>query len=161
MSGLFSMLFTRAEPGLAEASVRDAAAIAALHAASFHRGWGEHEVEGLLIERNVIAHRAMAGRTLAGFIMSRIAADEAEILSVAVARAFRGRGLAGKLLSLHLRRLAGFGARTVFLEVDETNAPAVQLYARAGFAEVSRRANYYDAGSGQATTALVLHRDLI
>ena len=74
---------------------------------------------------------------------------------------FRGRGLAGKLLSLHLRRLAGFGARTVFLEVDETNAPAAQLYARAGFAEVSRRANYYDAGSGQATTALVLHRDLI
>ena len=40
----------------------------------------------LLLERNVLTHRATIGGKLAGFIMSRIAADEAEILSVAVAR---------------------------------------------------------------------------
>ena len=53
--------------------------------------------------------------------MSRLAADEAEILSVAVARAAQGRGLARRLLDLHLRRLAGLGCRAVFLEVDENN----------------------------------------
>ena len=80
---------------------------------------------------------------LAGFIMSRLAADEAEILSVAVAGARHGRGLARRLLDLHLRRLAGLGCRAVFLEVDEHNAPAIRLYDRAGFREISRRANYY------------------
>ena len=41
--------------------------IAKLHAASFRRGWSDGEFEQLLIERNVIAHRATRGRTLDGF----------------------------------------------------------------------------------------------
>jgi len=153
-------LFSRGEPVLSEASARDAAAITALHDASFHRGWSEDEVDGLLGERNVVTHRAMSGTTLAGFIMSRLAADEAEILSVAVARSSQGRGLARRLLDLHLRRLAGLGCRAVFLEVDEGNRPAIRLYDRAGFREVGRRDNYYHTASGKPATALVLRRDL-
>jgi ribosomal-protein-alanine N-acetyltransferase len=160
MMAFFSSLFGRAEPSLSEASARDAAAIAALHGKSFQRGWSEDDCEQLLTDRAVIAHRALAGRSLAGFIMSRIAADEAEILSVAVARSWQGRGLARRMLDLHLRRLAGLGVRTVFLEVGETNDPAGRLYRRAGFREVSRRPNYYPGSDGQAVTALVLRRDL-
>ncbi len=158
--GLFANLFARAEPALSEATSRDAAAIAALHAASFRRGWSEQEVEGLLTERHVIAHRAMAGSSMAGFIMSRRVEDEAEILSVAVASSRRGRGLARSLLTLHLRRLAGLGARAVFLEVDEHNAPAIRLYDRAGFRQISRRPNYYPGADGKPAAALVLRRDL-
>jgi len=154
-------LFTRAEAALSEASARDAAAIARLHAASFRRGWSDDEVERLIGERNVVTHRAASGAMLAGFIMSRLAAEEAEILSVAVARAYRGRGLARRLLDLHLRRLAGLGCRAVFLEVDENNRAAIRLYDRAGFREVGRRDNYYPAAApGQAVAALVLRRDL-
>ena len=91
-----------------------------------------------------------------GFILSRLAAGEAEILSVAIAPAWRGRGLARPLLDLHLRRLAGLGARAVFLEVDENNAPARALYRRAGFRDVGRRQGYYQSGA----SALVLRRDL-
>ena len=86
---------------------------------------------------------------MAGFIMSRLVEDEAEILSVAVAGTRRGRGLARNLLTLHLRRLAGLGARAVFLEVDEHNAAAIRLYDRAGFREISRRPNYYPGAGGQ------------
>jgi len=161
MMGLFTNLFARAEPVLSEAGSRDATAIAALHGASFARGWSEQEVEGLLTDRHVIAHRAMAGSSMAGFILSRVVEDEAEILSVAVAGARRGRGLARNLLNLHLRRLAGLGARTVFLEVDEHNAAAIRLYDRAGFRQISRRPNYYPAAGGQAAAALVLRRDLV
>ena len=144
MMGLLSKLFARGEPALSEAASRDAAAIAALHAASFRRGWSEQEVEGLLTDRHVIAHRAMTGaQDSIGFILSRLVEDEAEILSVAVAGTRRGRGLARNLLNLHLRRLAGLGARAVFLEVDEHNAAAIRLYDRAGFHEISRRPNYY------------------
>lgn len=158
--GLLSRLFVRGEPNLSEATSRDAAAIATLHVASFRRGWSEQEVEGLLIDRQVIAHRALLGNKLAGFIMSRQAADEAEILSIAVARPQRGRGLARKLLDLHLRRLAGLGAQAVFLEVDEHNGPAIRLYDRAGFHEVSRRPNYYPGAGDKPAAALVLRRDL-
>jgi len=161
MISFLGNLFSRGEPALSEAGARDSSAIAALHAASFRRGWNEQEVEGLLSDRHVLTHRAMSGTRLAGFIMSRLVEDQAEILSVAVAERERGRGVARRMLDLHLRRLAGLGALTVFLEVDEHNDPALRLYHRAGFREVSRRPNYYPWTGGKAAAALVLRRDLL
>jgi ribosomal-protein-alanine N-acetyltransferase len=156
MMNFVTRLLSRSEPTMSEARQRDAAAIAALHAASFQRGWGEDEFHRLLIDRAVVAHRAMIGRTMVGFILSRMAAGEVEILSVAIAPAWRGRGFARPLLDLHLRRLAGLGVRAVFLEVDEHNEPACRLYRNAGFSEVGVRKGYYQEGA----SALVLRRDL-
>lgn len=160
MMGFFTRLFARREPALSEARPCDGAAIAALHGQSFHRGWSESEIDSLLVDRNVIAHRATAGRSLIGFILSRIAADEAEILSLAVAPARRGKGLSRRLLDLHLRRLARIGVHAVFLEVDEDNVPALRLYGRAGFRQVGRREAYYQDQPGRSAAALVLRRDL-
>jgi ribosomal-protein-alanine N-acetyltransferase len=159
MIGLLRRWFAGAQPMIAQARPGDAAALAALHAAAFRRGWTEEEFERLLLESNVLAHRATLGGRLVGFIVSRIAAGEAEILSVAVAAARRGRGLAGRMLDLHLRRLAGLGVDVVFLEVDDDNVPARRLYARARFREVGRREGYYARPQG-AVTALVLRREL-
>jgi [ribosomal protein S18]-alanine N-acetyltransferase len=152
-------LFSRGDPVLSQAGVSDARALAALHGAAFHRGWSESDFEQLLLDRNIIAHRATAGRNVVGFIISRLVLDEAEILSTAVAAHRRGKGLARQLLDLHLRRLAGLGARTVFLEVEEGNVPARRLYQRAGFRQVGRREGYYSAARGAA--ALILRRDLM
>ena len=160
MIKLIARLFARDEPVLSEAGPRDAAAISALHAASFRHGWSEQEIEGLLVDRHVLAHRVMTGNHLIGFIMSRLVEYEAEILSIAVTGSRQRRGLARKLLNLHLRRLAAFNARTVFLEVDEHNKPAMRLYDRAGFHEISRRPNYYQAARTNPAAALVLRRDL-
>ena len=90
MMSFVSRLLGRAAPAFSEARPGDAAAIAAVHVASFRRGWGEDEIQRLLVEKNVLAHRATSGRKLIGFILSRMAASEAEILSVAVAPAWRG-----------------------------------------------------------------------
>jgi ribosomal-protein-alanine N-acetyltransferase len=152
-------LFARTAPQLALARPGDAASFAKLHATSFGRGWTEDEFERLLLDPNVLAHRAGSGRDLKGFIISRLAGDEAEILSVAVAASQRGRGLAGGLLDLHLRTLVGRGARAIFLEVDEDNAAARRLYARRHFREVGRRRAYYPRPNG-GSGALVLRRDL-
>jgi [ribosomal protein S18]-alanine N-acetyltransferase len=141
------------------AGTGDAALLAALHAAAFRRGWSVEEFERLLIEPNVVADRAMAGTRLAGFVISRLAGDQAEILSVAVAARHRGRGLARKLLGVHLGRLASYGINSVFLEVDEGNTPARRLYAGLQFAQVGRRESYY-VDAGGTGTALVLRRDL-
>ena len=142
------------------ASLRDAPALAQIHGASFHRGWGESEFENMLSERNTLVHRLRMGRKVIGFSVSRIAADEAEILSIAVAQGHRGRGLSNNLLLTHLGHLAGRGVRTVFLEVEENNQPARRLYKRAGFAVAGRRERYYRQASGEPLNALLMRRDL-
>lgn len=150
----------KAELRFVDATPQDASAIAALHSASFRRGWSEDEIDRLLIERNVLVQVARLGRRTVGFILSRHAADEAEILSVATAPRAQGRGIGRELLTLHLRRLAGLGIHAVFLEVDESNTPARRLYDRAGFREVAKRPAYYGGGSGSPAAAVVLRRDL-
>ena len=142
------------------ASLRDAAALAEIHGASFHRGWGEGEFERMLTERNTLVHRLRMGRKIIGFSVSRMAADEAEILSIAVAETHRGRGLSNSLLLTHLGHLAGRGVRTVFLEVEENNPPARRLYERTGFAIVGRRERYYQQSGGEPLNALLMRRDL-
>ncbi|MFL6807365.1 MAG: GNAT family N-acetyltransferase [Xanthobacteraceae bacterium] len=160
MIDLLRRLFARAATSLSESTPRDARPLADLHASSFRSGSSEDEIERLLLDRRVIAHRAMYESELAGFILSRMAAGEAEILSVAVATRWRGRGIARRLLDLHLRRLAGLGVGAVFLEVEEGNKPALRLYDRAGFREVGRRPGYYTDEAMAPLAARVLRRDL-
>ena len=142
------------------ASQRDAARLAQLHGASFHRGWGEGEFETMLTERNTLVHRLRQGRKIIGFAVSRLAADEAEILSIAVAADQRGRGLSRDLLLTHLGHLAGRGVRTIFLEVEENNQPARRLYERAGFGVAGRRERYYREPNGEQLNAVLMRRDL-
>jgi [ribosomal protein S18]-alanine N-acetyltransferase len=152
-------LFGDSACAVSPAGTEDAEQLAVLHAAAFRRGWSAEEFERLLIEPNVVADRAMSGARLAGFAMSRLAADQAELLSIAVAAPHRGRGLARKLLDVHLRRLALYGINAVFLEVDEHNLPARRLYAGLRFREVGRRESYYADVGKEARAALVLRRD--
>jgi len=142
------------------AGLRDAARLAQLHGASFHRGWGEGEFEAMLAEHNTLVHRLRLGRKIIGFAVSRLAADEAEILSIAIDAGQRGRGLSRNLLLTHLGHLAGRGVRTVFLEVEENNQPARRLYERAGFSVVGRRERYYRQPGGEQLNALLMRRDL-
>jgi len=146
-------------PTIELATLRDAPKLAELHGASFHRGWGESEFESMLSERNTLVHRLRLGRRTIGFAVSRIGADEAEILSIAVDASYRGKGLSRDLLLTHLGHLAGRGVRTIFLEVEENNLPARRLYERAGFAVVGRRERYYHHG-GEQLNALLMRRDL-
>jgi len=160
MSGWLKRLFSRPAPVIERASARDAAALAALHAQCFHRGWSEQEFSNILIERNALAHKARLEKMIIGFIVSRAAGDEAEILSVAVRKDWRGAGTGRALLMRHLGELAGLGIRSLFLEVEEENQPARRLYAHAGFVDVGRREAYYRSASGEAACAMVMRRDL-
>jgi ribosomal-protein-alanine N-acetyltransferase len=160
MKAWLSGLWTRAMPVVEAAGVPDAPVLAQLHAASFHRGWDESEFDSMLREANTLVHRLRQGRSVIGFAVSRMAADEAELLSIAVAPRERGRGLSRDLLMTHLGHLAGRGIRTVFLEVEENNRPARRLYDRTGFAVVGRRERYYRQAGGEELNALVMRRDL-
>lgn len=139
---------------------RDAAFCAELHRLSFARGWPAAEFERLLSAAEVVGDRAVRKGSAFGFALSRIALDEAELLTVAVHPEQRARGAAGTLLGFHLSRLAGAGATQVFLEVDEANEPALRLYRRFGFAKVGERPGYYARDGGKPATALVLRTAL-
>ena len=160
MMAWFSDLWSGGTALIEPATQRDAPKLAELHAASFHRGWGEGEFEAMLTERNTLVHRLRLGHKIIGFAVSRMAADEAEILSIAIAAGHRGRGLSRNLLLTHLGHLAGRGVRTVFLEVEENNQPARRLYERAGFGVAGRRERYYRQPGGEQLDALLMRRDL-
>jgi ribosomal-protein-alanine N-acetyltransferase len=158
---LFSALWTdNGNVVVHTATGRDTRRLAEIHAASFHHGWGEDEFDRMLAERNTLLQVLRMGSNIIGFAISRIGADEAEILSIAVDSVHRGRGLSRNLLLTHLGHLAGRGVKTVFLEVEENNRPARRLYERSGFAVVGRRERYYRQADGEQLNALLMRRDL-
>lgn len=154
------MSFWPAPDGLhvARGQTRDARAMAALHARGFYRGWPVTDFEAYLADPETTpAYVAIdRARTLFGFAMLRIAGDECELLTIAVAPPRRGQGLGRALLSAALDDLSTRPVRTVFLEVDEANAPAIRLYARFGFQPIGTRKAYYPKPDGSAATALVM-----
>jgi ribosomal-protein-alanine N-acetyltransferase len=136
--------------------------LAAIHASAFVRPWSAHDFEQFLSEASITANGLFLGRDgqPAGFALSRRAADEAEILTIALIRRARGRGFARPLLSHHLQTLAYAGVRIVHLEVEEENWPALALYRRAGFREVGRREGYYLKPDGSRACAITMSRTL-
>jgi ribosomal-protein-alanine N-acetyltransferase len=79
-----------------------------------------------------------------GYIGSRIVLDSADITNVAVRPQYRRRGIARQLVGRMLEQMAAKGVTGVLLEVRESNLPAQNCYAQAGFTVVGRRKNYYE-----------------
>jgi ribosomal-protein-alanine N-acetyltransferase len=134
-----------------------AEACARLHAQGFAHPWSKGEVAELIVSPSTLAAAALDpvdGR-LRGFILSRLAADEAEILTIAVEAVSQGKGVGRALLSENLRQAANAGAKTIFLEVDKMNAPAVALYERLGFVKVGERPGYYRRNDGRAPAVIM------
>jgi ribosomal-protein-alanine N-acetyltransferase len=127
--------------------------LAAIHALAFTRErWDSATFQQQLEMHGVLGLLDSRG----GMILLRVAADEAEILTLGTVPGMRRRGVAAGLLANALDRAAALGARSAFLEVETGNTPALRLYAGAGFTEVGRRRAYYANGAD----ALVLRAEL-
>ncbi|PZQ13572.1 MAG: ribosomal-protein-alanine N-acetyltransferase RimI [Ancylobacter novellus] len=157
-----ALLTRRGEWAVEVADAGDADELAEIHAGAFARGWSVDEMEQLLRDRAVVACvlRREGRRQAFGFALSRMAEDEAEVLSIAVAAERRGSGGGKALLGRHLGRLAGLGVRRVVLEVDEDNDPALSLYLAYGFRQVGRRKAYYARADGKRGSARVMALDM-
>ncbi len=142
----------------------DAPAVSTLHREDFTRPWSSAEFADLIDQTPVFgfaARQVGQKQLMAGFVLARLAAGEAEILTVAVARANRREGLGRELMEAVMRELHAERASHLLLEVDETNLAAVGLYKKLGFAQVGKRPAYYAGKDGKpATGALVMRRDL-
>ncbi len=112
--------------------------LAALHAASFPRGWAAHEFESLLA--NPAYKIVTSGH---GFAMLQIIPPEAELITISILPTARKKGHGRALLNQALDAARDAGATSVFLDVDATNTAAIALYQSTGFTEFARRAGYY------------------
>jgi ribosomal-protein-alanine N-acetyltransferase len=136
------------------ATLADIEVMAAVHASAFAApdAWSRDVFSLQLALPNVFGLLHPSG----GLILVRVAADEAEILTLAVNPAARRGGIGSALLREATILAAGMGARTVFLEVSVANIAGRRLYASAGFVQAGRRPRYYSDQSD----ALVLRLDL-
>ena len=98
-----------------------------------------------------------SAQEVTGFLLARQAADEAEILNLAVHPANRRTGTATALLLAVVERFRAGHATRIFLEVRESNAPAIGFYRKHAFRQVGRRPNYYRQPD---EAALILERSL-
>jgi ribosomal-protein-alanine N-acetyltransferase len=136
------------------------ALLASLHARCFTEPWNAAEFQALLVSGNTVAQIACdGGEQPCGFVLFRIAADEAEILTIGVAPERRRAGIGRQLMLCVAATGFAQGARTLFLEVDDGNAPALSLYRQLGFEEVGRRRGYY-RNCDSLADGLVLRRSL-
>lgn len=148
-------------PVLRAAVIGDAERLAVLHATCFADCWSTaamievmraHGSFGFVIE--------VAQLPLCALALARCAADEAELLTIGVAPAWRRHGLARELIAAVCDEARLQGARSLFLEVAEDNAAARALYADEHFTPVGRRPGYYARPGAAAVDALTMRRDL-
>ena len=139
-----------------------AADCARIHGSAFAYPWSAAEMEALIADPAAVGTAALdpASAKIRGFALSRVAADEAEVLTIAVDPSLRRAGVGRDLLRAHLSAVAAAGAAAIFLEVDESNAAALALYARERFAKVGERRGYYKKPDGNPASAWIMRRDL-
>ena len=137
---------------------------AALHGESFgplgERAWTRQDLAGLLAAPGVMGLLLQAEGRDAGLALCRVAADEAELLTIAVRPAERRRGAGRRLLTAVIDHAREAGARALFLEVGADNPPARALYEAMGFRAVGTRTAYYRRGGGPPADALIMRLSL-
>ncbi|MTI44676.1 ribosomal-protein-alanine N-acetyltransferase [Roseibium hamelinense] len=156
--------FWAAAPVVEKARDEDLTDIAEIHRKSFPHGWEPDELARMMNQEGtsiLVARRSSPYGTQSclGFLITRVAGDEAEVITIAIDPRHRGRGIAKKLMQDGMFRLYGERCASLFLEVDSSNEPALLLYRSLGFRQVGERKGYYRGSAGDGT-ALVMRVDL-
>ncbi len=137
-------------PKLFDSAADDLQALATLHRSAFADPWSAPALADLLAGPGTFAIHLQDG-----FILARVAGDEAEVLTLAVSPAARGQGRGRLLLRAAARHAQSLGALHMFLEVGIDNPSALALYSGQGFVRAGQRKGYYNGRD-----ALILKRQL-
>ena len=146
----------RAGTLIQKATEKDLAGILAIQEGNFDPPWTRSMLESSLEHPRAVLRVARKGDDLAGYSISTFAADECELLSIAVLNTHRRQGIASALNDDLRREALGRGATQIFLEVRPSNQGARSFYASMGYQEVATRKGYYQDGED----ALILKLNL-
>ncbi len=147
---------------LAQATVEDLPALAELERLCFTHPWSPSQIAQELAPGGgaggvlALCSGSRPRRTVRAFCAYRVVLEEMHVLDLAVAPAWRRRGLARFLLRVAMRRAARAGARRALLEVRAGNREALALYEKLGFARRGARRDYY---SQPVEDAVLLERE--
>ena len=121
----------------------DIASIAAIEAAFFHDPYTEEDFRRYLEDPVYRLLAAEEDGTVLGYVLAFFAAGSGDIVTIAVAEAAHGRGIGRMLIEALFAAASEKGVSELFLEVRDSNAPAVALYEKTGFVRVGTRKGYY------------------
>lgn len=121
----------------------------------FGEAWTSGQCAGIMGLGGVWLFLARLNGEAAGFALSRIVLDEAELLLLAVQPARRRFGVGRTLLSAVVDEARARGGTRLHLEMRDGN-PAANLYRAAGFNEIGRRKRYYRGRDGSSFDAITL-----
>lgn len=141
------------------ATLEDCDLLAQMHAQNFSERWASKSFRQILASPAAAVIAEQDGAP-SGFLLFRIAADEAEILTIAVCASQRRRGIGQELVRYAADSAARRGANTIFLEVNTKNAAALGLYDKLGFLRAGQRTAYYQAKDAPAEDAYILKATL-
>ena len=110
---------------------------------NFSRPWTAEDYRGFLDREDADFLVAVENGRVVGYIGEYGIPDEGDITNVSVDRKCRNRHIGRKLVLELIRAAEERGIRKIFLEVRESNAPAIRLYENAGFRKTGIRRNYY------------------
>ncbi len=109
---------------------------------TYGEGWNNHQCRSMLSMPNAKLLIASRQDIVCGFVISRQAADEEELLMIAVAPEYQGQGIGYLLLDHMLERARAHQVASVFLEMRADNT-AEKLYTKFGFHRIGLRKAYY------------------
>ena len=124
-------------------SLADVAALAELEQTCFSDPWTAAGIRETIQYETARTFVAQDSVRILGYIMARISGDEGEILDLAVRPEDRRRGIGRRLLAAVREALRNDGVRELYLEVRQSNRPAIELYRAQGFRPVGMRPGYY------------------
>lgn len=139
-------------------TISDIDEMVSIHQQHFLRGWSREELVQLLNEPGCFCFVYDGEKQCAGFILFRLVADEAEILTLVIDESQKRKGIATALLECSFHVLAEKRAHSLFLEVAEDNSAALQLYEKIGFLVNGRRRGYYPRLGRTRADALLMHK---
>jgi ribosomal-protein-alanine N-acetyltransferase len=123
-------------------------------------GWQEEAAAQGPDRRYLVALDGQDGGGVVGYAGILRAGSDADVLTIAVAADRQGRGLGRGLMSALLEVASAWRSRSVFLEVEPENSPAVALYRGLGFRAVGERRHYYGPGRHARTMQLQLREPI-
>lgn len=130
--------------------------IAALEMENFSMPWSANAISAELSNPLSLWIVAVDMDKVVGYIGSQAVIDEADMMNLAVAAAYRRQGIGKQLVCCLVEKLRERSVSKLSLEVRASNLPAISLYESLGFVQVGCRPNYY---SGPKEDALILRKE--